>query len=71
MLVLGIDTSNATLTIALVENGEVLKDVKVEYVTFGTPKYDENGVICNAVVYAHGSLGNYSSMKKIFPLVQT
>ena len=50
------------------ENGEILKDVNVEYVTFGTPQYDENGVIGNAIVYAHGSLGNYSSMKKIFPL---
>ena len=36
--------------------------------TFGTPKCDENGRICNAIVYAHGSLGNFSSVKKIFPL---
>lgn len=51
------------------ENGEVLKDVKVEYMTFGTPQYDEDGVIRNAIVYCHGSLGNYASMKKIAPLV--
>ncbi len=51
------------------ENGEILDEVKVEYMTFGTPEYDENGVISNAVVYGHGSLGNYSSMKKIAPLV--
>lgn len=51
------------------ENGEVLSDVNVEYVTFGTPRYDENGVIDNAVIYAHGSLGNAASMKKILPLV--
>ncbi|WP_407392703.1 alpha/beta fold hydrolase [Methanobrevibacter sp.] len=50
------------------ENGEVLNDVKVEYMTFGTPKYDDKGVLNNAILYAHGSLGNYSSMKKIFPL---
>ncbi|WP_458454102.1 alpha/beta fold hydrolase [Methanobrevibacter sp.] len=50
------------------ENGEVLKDVKVEYMTFGTPIYDEQGNIENAIVYCHGSLGNYSSMKKIAPL---
>ena len=37
--------------------------------TFGTPAYDENGVINNAIVYCHGSLGKYSSMKKIAPLV--
>lgn len=36
--------------------------------TFGTPKHDEKGVINNAIVYCHGSLGNFSSVKKIFPL---
>ena len=51
------------------ENGEVLRDVNVEYMTFGTPIYDENGIIKNAIVYCHGSLGRYSSMKKIAPLV--
>lgn len=51
------------------ENGAVLNDVSVEYMTFGTPIYDENGVISNAVIYCHGSLGKYSSMKKIAPLV--
>jgi len=51
------------------ENGAVLNDVSVEYMTFGTPIYDEEGVISNAVIYCHGSLGKYSSMKKIAPLV--
>ena len=51
------------------ENGEVLKDVAVEYMTFGTPIYDEEGIIKNAIIYCHGSLGNYSSMKKVAPLV--
>ena len=51
------------------ENGKVLDDVTVEYMTFGTPAYDENGAIKNAVIYCHGSLGNYASMKKIAPLV--
>lgn len=50
------------------ENGEVLRDVEVEYMTFGTPEYDENGVLNNVIIYAHGSLGNFASMKKIFPL---
>lgn len=49
-------------------NGETLTDVNVEYMTFGTPKFDENGVIENAIVYCHGSLGNFASMKKIIPL---
>ncbi|MBQ9160484.1 MAG: alpha/beta fold hydrolase [Methanobrevibacter sp.] len=50
------------------QNGEVIKEALVEFMTFGTPKYDEEGMISNAIVYAHGSLGNFSSMKKIFPL---
>lgn len=51
------------------ENGDVLEDVQVEYMTFGTPIYDEDKTIKNAVIYCHGSLGRYSSMKKIAPLV--
>ena len=50
------------------QNGEVLNDVKVEYMTFGTPKYDENGHIDNAIVYCHGSLGSFSGINKILPL---
>ena len=50
------------------ENGDTLNDLNVEYVTFGVPEYDENGSIKNAVIYAHGSLGNAASMKKILPL---
>ncbi|WP_407422967.1 alpha/beta fold hydrolase [Methanobrevibacter sp.] len=49
-------------------NGEVLNDVDVEYMTFGTPKYDGN-IITNAIIYCHGSLGNFTSAKKIFPLM--
>lgn len=48
-------------------NGKVLKNVNVEFMTFGTPKY-ENDKIVNAIIYCHGSLGNFSSVKKIFPL---
>ena len=40
----------------------------MEYTTFGTPRYDEKGVIDNAILYCHGSLGKFSSMKKILPL---
>lgn len=46
------------------EDGTRLEDVKVEYMTFGTPLYDEEGFIKNAILYCHGSLGNFSSMKK-------
>jgi len=50
------------------QNGKSLDAVNVEYMTFGTPEYDTEGVIKNAIIYCHGSLGNYSSMKKIIPL---
>ena len=50
------------------ENGEVLKNVNVEYMTFGTPKYDENGCINNAIIYCSGSLGTYAGLNKILPL---
>ena len=51
------------------ENGETLEDVAVEYMTFGTPVCDESGIISNAIVYCHGSLGNYSGVKKLAPLL--
>ena len=50
------------------ENGAVLDNVQVEYMTFGTPKYDDDGNISNAIVYNGGSLSNFSSIKKIVPL---
>lgn len=50
------------------QNGEVLNDVKVEYMTFGTPKYDDNGKINNAILYCSGSLGNFMGINKILPL---
>lgn len=46
-------------------NGKVLENVKVEFLTEGTPKYDDDGNIINAIVYCHGSSGNYSSIKKL------
>ena len=33
------------------QSGDVLNNVSVEYMTFGTPKYDDNGCINNAIVY--------------------
>ena len=49
-------------------NGKVLENVNVEYMTFGTPKYDDD-IITNAIIYCHGSLGNFTGVKKIFPLI--
>ena len=53
------------------KNGKTLNDVVVEYMTFGTPKYDENGLISNAVIYSSGSLGNFTGIKKILPLTNS
>lgn len=49
------------------ENGKVLNNVLVEYMTYGTPKYDEDDSICNAIVYCSGSLGTFSGINKILP----
>lgn len=46
-------------------NGTTLNDLCVEYLTFGTPKYDENNNITNAIIYFHGTTGNYTSIKRI------
>ncbi|RAP52270.1 MAG: homoserine acetyltransferase [Methanosphaera sp. rholeuAM270] len=46
-------------------NGVILENLDVEYITFGTPKYDEEGHINNAILYFHGTSGNFSSIKRI------
>ena len=52
------------------ENGEMIDDAVVEYMTFGTPKYDENGAITNAILYCSGSLGTFAGINKILPLTE-
>lgn len=46
-------------------DGTILENMKVEYLTMGTPQYDENNRITNAIIYFHGTSGNYSSIKRI------
>ncbi len=46
-------------------NGKTLEDLTVEYLTFGTPVYNDEGNITNAIIYFHGTSGNYSSIKRI------
>lgn len=46
-------------------NGEVLKDAIVEFISFGTPQYDDMGIISNAIIYFHGSSGSCYSVKRI------
>jgi homoserine O-acetyltransferase/O-succinyltransferase len=50
------------------ESGEVLSDLKVEYTTLGTPKFDSEGFLENAILYLHGWSGDYSSVKRLIPI---
>lgn len=50
------------------ESGKVLEDVEVEYSAKGTPKYDEDGNITNAIIYFHKFNGNYSSIDGLYSL---
>jgi len=50
------------------ESGRVLEDVEVEYSAKGTPKYDADGNITNAIVYCHKYNGNYSSVDALYSL---
>lgn len=45
------------------QSGAVIKDMKIEYATYGEPKKDSKGNITNAVVFCHGWSGNYSQIK--------
>ena len=51
------------------ENGQTLQDVEVEYTTRGTPKYDEEGNIVNAIVYCHRFNGNCLSIEDLNQLL--
>ena len=46
-------------------NGSILENQIVEYLTLGTPKYDDEGHITNAIIYFHGTTGNFQSIKRI------
>lgn len=51
------------------ETGQVLHDVEVEYTTRGTPKYDEDGNITNAVIHCHRSNENCLSVGNLHQLI--
>lgn len=44
------------------KNGFIMEDVKVDYGVIGTPKYDDEGNIINAVLFCHNFEGDYSSI---------
>lgn len=50
------------------ENGEILENVEVEYILKGTPKYDRNGKINNAVIMCHKFDGNANAIEELYPL---
>lgn len=46
-------------------DGTTLENQVVEYLTIGTPKYDDEGHVTNAIIYFHGTTGNFQSIKRI------
>lgn len=47
------------------KNGFVLENAKVDYGIVGTPKYDDDGNIINAILFCHHFEGNYSTISNI------
>lgn len=52
------------------ESGAVLEDVVVEFSSKGTPKFDDDGNISNAVIYCHPFNGNYSAANNLGKLLE-
>lgn len=50
------------------ESGKILRDVQVEYSASGTPKFDDEGNIVNAIIYCHPFNKNYSSIGDLYKL---
>ena len=51
------------------ESGDILQDVEVEYTTRGTPKYDSEGNITNAIIYCHRFNGNCLAIEDLHQLI--
>src|SRR6185436_18527922 len=51
-------TGDATLRDFHFQSGERLPEVRIHYVTFGTPRRDEHGIVRNAVLVLHGTTGS-------------
>lgn len=60
---------NCTIDEFNFKNGRKLENVEMEYITGGTPEYDSDGYITNAMVYCPGINGNYTSIKKLSRLI--
>ena len=44
------------------KNGSIFEDVVVDYGTMGTPKFDEDDNITNAILFCHGVFSDYSNI---------
>ena len=51
------------------KSGYVLNDVHVDYGVMGTPKYDDEGNIVNAIMFCHTFEGDYASLSDIHQLI--
>ena len=51
------------------DSGQTLHGVEVEYTTRGTPKYNEEGNVSNAVIFCHRSNGNCLSIGELHQLI--
>lgn len=51
------------------KNGQILKNVHVDYGVMGTPKYDDEGNIVNAIMFCHTFEGDYSSLSEFNQLI--
>lgn len=60
---------NYKLKVFEFENGTVLNDVNVEYYVSGTPKYDDEGNVVNAIIYCHSYNGNCFSINDLYRMV--
>lgn len=60
-----------TLSSFKLDYGKVLKDIDVEYVTSGIPKYDDEGYIINAIIYCPTYKGSYSVLQGAHDYLKT
>ena len=47
------------------KNGFIIENAKVDYGVFGTPQYDDEGNITNAILFCHNFEGDYSSISSL------
>lgn len=53
------------------KSGEIIENAKVEYGYVGTPKYDDDGNITNAILFCHNFQGDYSTISDFRHLTES